>query len=264
MVAYGCAETWVRMHLFEFLPAMPATAAAVFLLAGLAKGVVGMGLPTISMALLALFMPPAQAAALLVVPSLVTNLWQARPARTLGPLLRRVGPMQMGACVGTLAGAILLGPPAGDRGVAALGAVLLAYAAWGLFGTPPVLSARGERWLGPCAGILTGVITALTGVFVVPAVPYLQSLALDRDGLVQAMGVSFTVSTVALAAGLWLNGSYGASAAGASFAMLAPALLGMAAGQRLRRTLSPRMFRLCFMASLAALGAYQLVEGLAP
>ncbi|MBO1110869.1 sulfite exporter TauE/SafE family protein [Bordetella petrii] len=254
------------MHLFDSLPGLApgllAAVAVVFLLAGLAKGVVGMGLPTISMALLALFMAPAQAAALLVVPSLVTNLWQARPLSTLMPLLRRIGPMQLGVCAGTLAGAAVFGAPAGAWGAVALGAALLAYAAWGLFGTPRALPPRSEAWLGPCVGLLTGAITALTGVFVVPAVPYLQSLALDKDALIQAMGVSFTVSTVALAAGLWLNGSYGAGAAGASFAMLGPALLGMAAGQRLRRTLSPRMFRLCFMASLAALGAYQVIEGL--
>lgn len=245
-----------------FAPGLLAAVAAVFLLAGMIKGVVGLGLPTISMALLALFMPPATAAALLVVPSLITNLWQAGPVRRLAPLLQRIGTLQLGVCAGTLAGAALFGPPAGAWGAAALGAALLAYAGWGLFGTPPALPARAEPWLGPCAGLLTGVITALTGVFVVPAVPYLQSLGLNKDDLIQAMGVSFTVSTVALAVGLWLNGSYGAGAAGVSFAMLAPALLGMAAGQRLRRVLSPRMFRLCFMLSLAALGAYQLAEGL--
>jgi len=239
-----------------------AAVAAVFLLAGMVKGVVGLGLPTISMALLALFMPPVQAAALLVVPSLVTNLWQARPLRSLAPLWRRIGAMQLGVCVGTLAGAAAFGAPAGDWGAVALGVALLAYAGWGLFGTPPASSPRAEPWMGPCVGALTGLVTALTGVFVVPAVPYLQSLGLGKDALIQAMGISFTVSTLALAAGLWLNGSYGAEAAGASFAMLAPALLGMAAGQRLRQALSPRVFRLCFMASLAALGAYQVVEGL--
>ncbi|RUZ51274.1 sulfite exporter TauE/SafE family protein, partial [Mesorhizobium sp. M7A.F.Ca.CA.004.05.2.1] len=49
---------------------------AVFLAAGFVKGVVGMGLPTVAMGLLAVTMPPAQAAALLLSPSLVTNLWQ--------------------------------------------------------------------------------------------------------------------------------------------------------------------------------------------
>ena len=66
------------------------------------------------------------------------------------------------------------------------------------------------------------------------------------------------MSTLALAAGLWLNGSYGADAAGASLLMLLPALLGMGLGQWLRGRLSPRVFKLCFMASLALLGIYQV------
>jgi hypothetical protein len=43
--------------------------AAAFALAGLAKGVIGLGLPTISMGLLAIVMTPLQAAAILVLPS---------------------------------------------------------------------------------------------------------------------------------------------------------------------------------------------------
>ena len=39
----------------------------------------------------------------------------------------------------------------------------------------------------------------------IPAVPYLQALGLSRDQLVQALGLSFTVSTLALAAGLWCS-----------------------------------------------------------
>ncbi|MCH3698253.1 hypothetical protein LZB62_08530, partial [Campylobacter lari] len=68
-------------------------------------GVVGLGLPTISMAMLALVMAPAQAAALLIVPSLITNLWQARPWPTLMRVLRRIGAMQLGVCAGTIGGA---------------------------------------------------------------------------------------------------------------------------------------------------------------
>ena len=81
----------------------------VFTAAGLVKGVVGLGLPTLSMALLALVMTPAQAAALLILPSLVTNVWQTRPRATLGPLLKRLAGMQAGVVAGTLAGAWWLG-----------------------------------------------------------------------------------------------------------------------------------------------------------
>lgn len=243
--------------------ALQAITVAVFMLAGVVKGVVGLGLPTISMAMLALVMAPAQAAALLIVPSLITNLWQARPWATLPGVLRRIAGMQAGICVGTVAGALWLGAPSGQWASVCLGVALVAYAAWGLFGSPPSVAPRHEGALGTAVGAVTGVITAATGVFVIPAVPYLQALNLHKDGLIQAMGISFTVSTLALAAGLWLNGGYPAHAAGASVLMLAPALAGMALGQWLRGRLSARTFKLCFMVSLALLGAYQAARGLA-
>lgn len=240
----------------SFLPESFLLIAVVFVLAGLIKGVVGMGLPTISMALLVLFMAPAQAAALLIIPSLLTNIWQAGPWRTFAPLLRRVGGMQVGICVGTLAGALVLGAPSGKSASVALGIALVVYGGWTLFGTQLSVPVRSEKWLGPLIGVVTGVITAVTGVFVVPAVPYLQALALDRDDLVQTMGISFTVSTMALAAGLWVNDSYSVGAVGASLLMLVPALVGMYAGQIFRKSLSPKAFRTCFLASLIALGLY--------
>ena len=48
-----------------------------FLVAGMVKGITGMGLPTVAMSLLGMLMSPASAAALLVIPSFVTNVWQS-------------------------------------------------------------------------------------------------------------------------------------------------------------------------------------------
>lgn len=252
------------MTLLEHFTGHPGTtlwlAAAVFVLAGIVKGVVGLGLPTIAMALLASLMAPAQAAALLVVPSLVTNLAQIRPWPTLAPMLRRLAPMQIGVCAGTLAGAWLLGAPAGAWAMASLGVALVAYAAWGLAGAHFSVQPATERWLGPLIGAATGVVTAATGVFVVPAVPYLQALGLSRDELVQAMGISFTVSTIALAVGLYANAGGTGLAVGASALMLVPALVGMAVGQALRQKLSPVLFRRCFLACLALLGTHMVVR----
>lgn len=239
-------------------------AAAVFALAGGVKGVVGLGLPTVAMGLLALGMPGPQAAALLVVPSLVTNVWQMRPWGTLGPLLRRLGTLQAGIVAGTLGGAWALGPPAGAGSGGLLGAALVAYAAWGLSGRAWHVAARHEAVLGAAVGALTGLVTAATGVFVVPAVPYLQALGLQRDALVQAMGVAFSVSTLALAAALALADTGAGRGISphlvASLWMLLPALAGMALGQRLRQRLPGAVFRRCFFVGLGLLGAYMLVR----
>ncbi|VFR16370.1 membrane protein, putative [plant metagenome] len=238
---------------------LPALAGAIFVLAGLVKGVVGLGLPTIAMALLALMMTPAQAAALLIIPSLITNIWQIRPWNTLGPLLKRLAPMQAGVLAGTIAGSLALGAPAGAWATLSLGAALIAYAAWGLSGAKMTVRAQDEGWMGPLIGAVTGVITAATGVFVIPAVPFLQALGLERDELIQAMGISFTVSTIALALGLYFNGRYPVSALGLSFVMLLPALVGMQLGTALRKRLSPAVFRKCFLISLILLGTHMIV-----
>jgi uncharacterized membrane protein YfcA len=236
--------------------------ALVFLLAGTVKGVVGLGLPTIAMGLLALGMPPASAAALLLVPSFVTNVWQVAPFGGLAPLLRRLAPMLLAACVGTVAGGLLVGAPAGPWGSLALGGTLVIYAGWGLFGRTPALAPRKERWLGPVVGLVTGIVTAATGVFVVPAVPYLQALGLSRTALIQAMGVSFTMSTVSLAVMLGGTGHLEAATLGGSVLMLVPALLGVELGRRIRDRLSATAFKRCFLIGLAALGVWMVVQSL--
>lgn len=247
---------------------MLVAAMAVFALAGVVKGVVGLGLPTVSMALLALFMPAGQAAAWLLLPSLVTNVVQMRPLALLWPVLRRLGWMQLGIVTGTLGGMLWWGP-VGEAAVArtALGVALVLYALWGLWGPGLQVPGRHQAWLGLACGLLTGAITALTGVFVVPAVAFLQSLALARQALMQAMGLCFTVSTLALGAGMALARAPGheslpwSSTALVSALMLLPALAGMAWGERLRQSLSPQVFRRVLMLSLLALGIYMCVRG---
>ena len=242
-------------------PALWLLVAMTFLLAGAVKGVIGLGLPTIAMGLLGLAMAPSQAAALLILPSTVTNLWQLASGGHLRGLLRRLGPLLLMILAGTLIGSAWLGIDSGPWAAHALGGALLLYAVYGLSGPTMKVRPAWEVWLGPLCGLVTGLVTAATGVFVMPAVPYLQSLGLSRDEMVQALGLSFTVSTLALAVGLAGQDALGGQALGASLLMLAPALLGMLAGQWLRQRISTLLFKRCFFIGLAALGGHLLISG---
>lgn len=232
-----------------------------FVLAGMVKGVIGLGLPTIAMGLLGLAMAPAQAAALLIIPATLTNLWQLAFGGHLPALLKRLWPMLLAIFVGTGAGSLWLGIEGGQWVVRALGAALLLYALSGLCLPTLRLAPSRERWLAPLCGLVTGVITSATGVFVIPAVPYLQALGLNRDQLVQALGLSFTVSTLALAAGLLWRGALGGAELGASLLTLAPALLGMWLGQWLRQRISALLFKRVFFVGLGLLGGHLLISG---
>jgi uncharacterized membrane protein YfcA len=227
-----------------------------FMIAGLVKGVVGLGLPTVAVGLLSIVMTPTEAVTLLLVPSFVTNVWQLAIGPSFRSLVGRLWTMLLSIFAGTLAaGAVLPRDGAGYASVA-LGAALVLYAITGLASVRMHIPQRIELWCSPAVGVLTGLVSATTGVFVIPAVPYLQGLGLGKEDLVQALGLAFTTSTVALAVGLLLAGTFKPGVAGMSLYALAPALVGMLVGQWIRTRIRPELFRRCFFAGLLALGVH--------
>jgi uncharacterized protein len=231
--------------------------AAAFLLAGMVKGVTGLALPTVGVGLLSLAMPPAHAAALIVVPALITNVWQMISGPGLGNLVRRLWPMQLAICLGTWASASLMAGSETAFASAALGIALIAYAAFGLMNVRvPHVPASVEWWLGAFVGGATGFISAATGVFVIPAVPYLQALGFEREEFMQALGLSFTVATIALAWSLASAGTLDLGTGLHSLLALVPALAGMIAGQHMLRVMRPETFRRWFFSGLALLGVH--------
>lgn len=230
--------------------------AGTFLLAGAVKGVIGLGLPTVSLALLAVAINLPNAMALLLVPSFVTNVWQAAVGGHGRDLLRRIWLFLLVATVTVRLGASALTRVDFSLLSALLGLLLVAYAAANLLGLRFRVEARHEKWAGPLVGFVNGVLTGMTGSFVVPGVMYLQALGLSRDALIQAMGMLFTASTLALAFALKENDLLRMEHGAVSTMALAPAMAGMVVGQRIRNRLSEQLFRRIFFLSLLALGAY--------
>ncbi|MDD7973756.1 sulfite exporter TauE/SafE family protein [Roseinatronobacter sp. HJB301] len=227
---------------------------ATFFAAGLVKGVSGMGLPTVAMGVLGGLISPLAAASLLLVPSFVTNVWQLFAGPNLGALLRKLWPMMLAIVAGTITGSFLLAGDDTRVTTAALGVALVAYSLYTLFARQLRITDRLEPRLSPLVGVATGLVGGGTGVFVIPAVPYLQALGLQKDDLVQALGLSFTISTIALGTGLAWHGVLQLDSLALSSMAIIPALGGMWAGQALRSRISPSSFRRGFLVALLILG----------
>lgn len=230
--------------------------ATTFLLAGAVKGVIGLGLPTVSLGILAASLDLTTAMALLVVPSFVTNLWQGAVGGHHRALLSRLWPFFLAATATVWIGALALAQV--DLAIlsALLGLLLIGYGATALLGVRLSVPERAEAWSGPAFGAANGVLTGMTGSFVVPGVLYLQAIGLHRDALVQAMGILFTLSTVALGLALAGHALWTVELGLASLAALLPALVGLAAGRRIRRRLSEQVFRRVFFSAILLLGVY--------
>ena len=230
--------------------------ASSFLLAGFVKGIVGLGLPTISLALLTALLDLPTAMALLVVPSFCTNVWQALIGGHLGMLWRRLWPLLLAVML-----LVWVGVALSDHFETAvltwlLGAILLLYAAVSLYAVPVIMPPAMEPWLAPICGALNGVLTGLTGSLFMPGVIYLQAMGLSRDQLVQAMGLLFALSTAALGISLQDAGRIDPGLWQISGLALLPALAGMQAGRFCRGHLSELLFRRIFLCGLATLGLY--------
>src|ERR1700754_4985690 len=132
----------------------------VFLLAGLVKGVIGLGLPTVSMGLLAVTMPPGQAIAIVIVPAIVTNIWQTFGGPYLRDIIRRLWPLMVGTVIGIWLNAGLLTGPYAPYGIVILGILLIVYAVTGLSKLQFKVVRRDEKWIGGIVGLITGVVSA--------------------------------------------------------------------------------------------------------
>ena len=234
-------------------------AALIFFVAGAVKGVLGMGLPTVGMGLLGLVMPVGQAAVLMGVPSLATNAVQAWRGPHLRAIFRRLWTLQLGVALGVSSGCGLMEPAYARTASLSLGACLVLYGVTGWAGWRfPSPAQNRAAAVGALVGWITGVVTAATGVFVLPAVPFLQSLRLGKDEMAQALGLSFLTSTLALAALLAYSGQLRTDGLLQSTLMLAPALAGMWLGQQVRDDMSEAGFRRMFFGGLIALGLWIL------
>jgi uncharacterized protein len=230
--------------------------AAVFLLAGFVKGAIGLGLPTVAIGLLAVSMPPARALAIVIVPAIVTNVWQTFGGPYLRDIIRRLWPLMVGTVIGIWSAAGLMTGPYARYGTIVLGALLVIYAIIGLSPFNFHVAPRDEKWVGGIVGLITGVVSAATGVQVIPSMPFMQAIGMEKDELVQALGVFFTVATVALAFNLTHAGLLNASTIVPGAVAMAGAFAGMFIGQAVRSRLEPETFRRWFLIALILLGTY--------
>jgi uncharacterized membrane protein YfcA len=230
--------------------------AAAFLFAGFVKGVIGLGLPTVSMGLLAVTMPPSRALAIVIVPAIVTNIWQTFGGPYLRDIVRRLWPLMIGTVVGIWLNSGMLTGPYARYGPIVLGVLLVIYAIVSLSRFSFKVAPSNEKWVGGLVGVVTGMVSAATGVQVLPSMPFMQAIGMEKDELVQALGVFFTVATLALAFSLSSSGMLTAATALPGAVAMVCSFTGVFVGQAVRSRMQPEAFRRWFLIAMIFLGIY--------
>jgi uncharacterized membrane protein YfcA len=143
-----------------------------------------------------------------------------------------------------------------------VGVLLVIYAIVGLSRFSIKVAPSNEKWVGGLVGVVTGMVSAATGVQVLPSMPFMQAIGMEKDELVQALGVFFTVATVALAFNLTSAGLLSAATALPRAVAMAAAFAGMFIGQAVRSRMQPEAFRRWFLIAMIFLGLYLVVSAI--
>jgi len=225
-----------------------------FLLGGAVKGALGLGMPVVALAVLTPLIGLKSAVAVMILPSIVSNIWQAFAGPSLGALVRRLWPFLGAAQLGIWIGVGVLADADTDALEVVLGTLLAAYAAFALLTPQLPPPGRREVWMSPLAGGAGGVLFGMTGIFIVPGILYLQTLGLGRDRFVQALGLTFLTISTGLALALGGHDLVTPQIAALSAGAVIPAFTGLWLGQRLRHRISEDLFRRIFFIALLVVG----------
>lgn len=233
---------------------------AVFLLAGSVKGIIGLGFPIVVLACLSTTLGLKEAMGLLIIPGIVTNIWQALAGGAFLPLIRRLWPLLAASVLGIWAGTRILtvADPLILTGL--LGALLFVYSAVSLTRPQIPPPGRSERVLSPLMGAAGGLAFGMTGSYMVPGALYIQALDMPRDVFVQALGIVFLLIMVVLGLFMSRYQILPAEIALMSAAALVPTSLGMLLGQQFRHRLSDSVFRKAFFVALCFAGLYMVAR----
>ncbi len=241
-------------------PEALALVAVTFALAGLVKGLVGFGLPIVALALLATTIGLQETIAVLIVPSLITNIWQGLVGGNFVPLMKRMWLFFLCAIAGIWLGVLILASQDNVQLVAVLGALLIAYSGISLTGFQVPAPGHHEPWIAPIVGGLAGIMFGCTGSFVMPGTIFVQALRMPRDTLIQALGITYTITAVVIAIFMSQRNLLPMETGLVSAGALIPAAAGMYMGQRLRHHLPEARFRKAFFIALFFAGCYMVIR----
>lgn len=212
---------------------------------GFAKGVVGFALPLIALGVLGSFLPYETAVALLVVPTLVSNLFQSLRnglAAAWGSLkdfwqlnLILVVMIVLSAqLVVRLPQAVLFG---------LLGVFITVAGIIQLVGWVPRIDPARRRTVETGVALLGGFYGGIGGIWGPPLVIYMLALNLPKAELIRALSLSFLLGSVVLFIAHLHSGVLDATTLPVSSWLVLPTILSMWAGYRVHDRLDAAMFR---------------------
>ena len=242
------------------LTVMVLSALALFA-GGAVKGLVGIGIPLVSLSLLSLFLPLADAVVLLPVPIIVANVWQSIVTPHFVSAICRFWPLVLAMLIGTVAGAHVLTALDAASLNLLVGTLVVLFTLSSIMNPELRLPVRFERGVGVVAGAVGGFMGGISALFGPPIILYLTSLRLDRESFVGVISSIYLCSAVGLVIVFGSVGVMSQVQFVESAVASVPLMLGVWAGQRFRGGIREAVFRKLLLVVVLGVGVRLILLG---
>ncbi len=225
-----------------------------FLCAGVIKGIVGIGLPTVTISIMSQATDPRIPIALLLIPALITNTWQIIRGGQIARSFRMLWPFAATMFVFIFISARYAAVAATDTLIIGIGLVVVLWTLTSLIKAPPKVPDHLDRPVQIASGIVAGIIGGLTAIWSPPMVMYLLSRRVEKDDFLRFTGFIIIAGTIPLTAGYLSTGLLTRELAVYSVFMIVPTLAGYALGERLRGRLDREQFQKVVLVVFCVMG----------
>ncbi len=225
-----------------------------FFAAAFIKGLTGLGFVSLCLPVIAIFIKLEQAIPLVVLPSLLSNVMMIYQTGRLRQSLRRFWLLYVSAFPGIYAGVLILNMVGNYAAKIVLGVLSISYSLLILLKIEISIPEKNEKILSAPIGLTNGFLNGLTGTQIIPMLPYLLSLKLDRDGMINAINVGFTLSITVLLIVFGKFNLISLETLKYSIAGALPVVAGIYLGGKLRHSVSEEKFKLAVLLLLIIIG----------
>ncbi len=234
---------------------MIAILTGALIIGGIVKGVVALGLPMVTIAILLNFLPPLTVLGILVMPIMVTNLWQSARLGSMMKPLKRYWTMIATGLVFLFIGAELIVGMGTDVLFGVLGACVACFSAFSL-ARPSMTPLRPEteKWAGPLAGAVGGFLGGISTIWGPPMTVFFVMLKLPKDEFVRSVGMAWFAFSLPLAIAYWNNGIFSGDVIYLSLYACIPGMIGIRIGERIREHIDQETFRKVMLVMLLLIG----------
>ena len=233
-----------------------------FILGGLVKGAVGLGMPVTVVGVMSLITDVRTAAILVIAPVIVTNLWQCWASGRTLRVYKRYWRLTCSMSIILLLTASASADISLKLVTLSAGFVVVLFAIANLFLQPLSIPSRMDGCAQYAAGIATGVLGGMSGLVVVPLAIYFTASRLDKEMFVASTAPFFLLGAVLLCVGYSYGGALDITLILLSLSLVVPALAGLLIGEWIRVYISEDSFRVLLLSVFFCTGVHLVQRGL--